>query len=233
MRISDKNSGHSSDALGRLVSMRLVLLSVIISILTCIASAGEIREFDIKTLERLGNELIRVSQTTDHGATTPQRQRARQTAIAALKGKLFNIHYDYVVLDDPAGNGFLVYALGNTRKPHEVVLAGHFRLSVSADGGKVNRIDALSHSLMIDNEENSRVPIGTQPVALYCTQIVSDKPVETLIYVSGLSHWPIFVQTPDNKMWQVSNGKMFIDKSKPGTKSTGAASRKAFDELDR
>src|SRR5437016_8343928 len=81
------------------------------------AFASEIREFDLKTLQRLGNELTRVSQTPDRGATSPERKRAKQTAIAALKGKLFDIHYDYVVLDDPDGSGFLVYALGKGSKP--------------------------------------------------------------------------------------------------------------------
>src|SRR5438309_6123599 len=96
------------------------------------AFAGEIREFDLKTIERLGNELTRVSQSRDKGATDAVRKRAKQTAIAALKGKLFNIHYDYVLLNDPDGSGFLVYALGTTKNPDEVVLAGHFRVTVSA-----------------------------------------------------------------------------------------------------
>src|SRR5207302_10527007 len=116
------------------------------------AFAGEIREFDLKTIERLGNELTRVSQTRDKGATDPIRKRARQTAIAALKGKLFDIHYDYVVLDDPKGSGFLVYALATTQKAGDIVLAGHFRVSVSADGAKAERVDALSKSLAIQKE---------------------------------------------------------------------------------
>src|SRR5438874_7777156 len=91
------------------------------------AFGGEIREFDLKTIERLGNELTRVSQTRDRGATSPVRNRAKQTAMAALKGKLFNIHYDYVVLNDPDGSGFLVYALGKGLKPGDVVVCGHFR----------------------------------------------------------------------------------------------------------
>src|SRR6266511_5467673 len=100
------------------------------------ASASEIREFDLKTIERLGNELTRVSQSPQKGATTPARKRAKQAAMAALHGKLFNIRYDYIVLDDPDGSGFLVYALGRTNDPNEIVLAGHFRVTVSADGGR-------------------------------------------------------------------------------------------------
>lgn len=75
---------------------------LILSILLCAiaASASEIRAFDLKTIERPGAELTRVSQSADRGATTPARKRARETAIAALRGELFDIRYDYVVLDE-------------------------------------------------------------------------------------------------------------------------------------
>src|SRR5438874_2049525 len=138
------------------------------------AFASDIREFDLKTIERLGNELTRVSQSPDKGATTPVRKRAKQVAIVALRGKLFNVHYDYVVLDDPDGSGFLVYALGSTGKPDEVVLAGHFRVTVSADGEKAERVDALSRSLLINHKKSG--PLGYKMVAMYMGQIVSSKP---------------------------------------------------------
>lgn len=211
---------------------RLYLIAAM-SILPVVAIAGEIREFDLKTIERLGNELTRVSQTRDRGATDPARKRAVQTAKTALRGKLFDIHYDYVVLDDPDGSGFLVYALGTTRRPDRVVLGGHARVTVSADGITVKRMDRLSHTLMVEDPKHQGVPKETNLVGSIYNQIVSDKPVETLIYTSRLSGRPIFVQTPDGKMWQVANGRMFIDKSKPGGDSMGAAARKAFNENGR
>jgi hypothetical protein len=114
-------------------------------LLSCNAAfASEIREFDIKTIERLGNELTRVSQTHDKGAITPERKRARETAITVLRGRLYNIRYDYVVLDDLDGRGFLVYALGQAPRAGDTVVHGHFRVTVSADGNKATRVDALS-----------------------------------------------------------------------------------------
>ena len=48
-------------------------------LLSCVSTyAGNIREFDLKTAERLGNELTRVSQTPDKGATNEVRKRARE-----------------------------------------------------------------------------------------------------------------------------------------------------------
>lgn len=191
------------------------------------AFAGEIREFDVKTLQRLGNELIRVSQTPDRGATTPERKLAKQTAMTALRSRLFAIHYDYVVLDDPDKNGFLVYAVGSTGKSRAFVLGGHRRVTVSADGTKAERVDALSQTLMIDDERTDGMPGYTKKGA-YMNQIVSNRPVETFIYVSYLMKQPIFVGTPDGRIWKVMSGRMSIDTTKPGNDSAAAAVHKAF-----
>jgi hypothetical protein len=185
--------------------MRVVPFFSAILVLSPSAHA-EIREFNLKTIERLGNELTRVSQQTDRGATNDVRKRAKQTAIAALRGKLFNIHYDYVVLDDPDGSGFLVYALG-ARNSGEVVLAGHFRVTVSADGETAERVDALSRSLNVVPKQG---PNGARVGTLWMVQLVSNIPVETFIYLSNLHHAPIVVGTPDRKIWEVKAGKMQI-----------------------
>jgi hypothetical protein len=189
------------------------VLAIILAILLSAATtfAAEIREFDLKTIERLGNELTRVSQQPDRGATDAVRKRAVETAKAALKGRLFNIHYDHVVLNDPDGSGFLVYALGANNKPNEVVLAGHFRVSVSADGNKAERVDALSRSLNVVPKQTDG---NKKTEALWIIQLVSNKPVETFIYLSNLHNSPIYVGTSDRTIWKVENGKVEIVRDK-------------------
>jgi hypothetical protein len=192
-------------------------IAIILSILLCAvapAVASEIREFDLKTIERLGNELTRVSQRPDRGATSPVRKRAKQTAIAALQGKLFNIHYDYVVLDDPDGSGFLVYALGQGSKPGDVVVCGHFRVTISADGEKAERVDALSESLMIENKNVNHSPPGYRDVGIVIAQRVSNKPVETFVYANLLLQKDLFVSGPDFNVWFIQNGKITKSNSK-------------------
>jgi hypothetical protein len=177
--------------------------------------AGEIREFDLKTIERLGDELTRVSQTSAKGATDPVRKRAKQTAIAALKGKLFDIRYDYVVLDDPDRTGFLVYALGRGPKPGDTVVFGHLRVTVSADGQKAERVDALSNSVMIDNKNVDPSPKGYHKVAFACATLIGTRPSETLIYASNMMKLPIAVaMPPKGKVWFIENGKITQSDSK-------------------
>jgi len=211
------------------MSARAVLFLLLLSLNANIAAAGEIREFNVSTLERLGNELIHESQRPDRGATDQVRKQARQTAIPALQGRLFNIHYDYVVLSDPDGKRFLVYALGTTGKRDEVVLGGHLRVTVSADGTRAERIDALSQTLMIDSPRTAGVPAGFHMTALYVNQIVSNRPVETFVYLANLTKKNIYVGTPDGKMWLVGKGRMKVDTSKPSNKTEAGAAHKAFD----
>ena len=185
---------------------RAAVLTLILAITAASTFAGEIREFSVPTLERLGSELTRVSQRSDRGASDAVRKRARETAASALKGKLFDARYDYVVLNDPDGKRLLVYALASAQSSTGVVLAGHFRVTVSADGTKAERVDALSRSFA------SSGPVQPDVVALYLIQLVSNKPVETLIYTSNVARKPIYVRTPDGKSWIVGEGKMRIVK---------------------
>jgi len=207
---------------------RVAVLLLVLSISATVAAAGEIREFSVPTLERLGNELIRQSRSPDRGATDPVRKRARQTAMAALRGKLFNLRYDCVVLNDPDGKRFLVYALGKTAKADEVVLGGHVRVTVSSDGTRVERIDPLSETMMVSSNRESGLPAGTTPVGIYINQIVSNKPVETFIYLANVARMPIYVGTSDGKVWVIKNGRMRIDTSKPSNKTEAGIAHKAL-----
>jgi hypothetical protein len=156
------------------------------------------------------------------------RYRANQTAAKVLEKRLHNIGYNFEVLNDPDGSGFLVYAVGVTSKPSDVVVAGHFRVTISSDGEKAERVDPLSEGVMITNKNENHSPAGYHDVAMYFNQVVSNKPVETFINASKLLQKDIFVRTPDGKVWCVHNGRMTIDTSKADNKTAGGAAKKAL-----
>ena len=188
---------------------RSLRVPLTLSILLCAipAPASEIREFDIKTLERLGNELTRESQRPDGGATSPVRKRAKQTAMQAVLPRLngaYGPRYNFEVLNDPDSNGFLVYALATFRDRSAIYLGGHFRITVSADGAKAERIDDLSRGIM-----RNPVPAGAELRVIGTAQAVDSKyPVETVIYESNLYKIPIGVGTRDGTIWMVANGRI-------------------------
>jgi hypothetical protein len=169
--------------------------------------AGEIRQFDLETTKRLGQELAQVSQRPDRGATNSIRKCAIETAKAALQGKLFKgVQYEYVVLDDPDGSGFLVYALA--RSGDKVVLGGHFRVTVSLDGAMAKRVDALSNTLLLAPPPPKGFE-GKKPLTVSMSQIVSDKPLETAVYVSLHDKVMVFVGMMDGTVWSVIGDQIF------------------------
>src|SRR5436190_14460735 len=103
-------------------------------------SAFAIREFDIRTIESLGRKLYEKDQQSSSSQSEPE-QRARRSAKDALKGIDLR-GYRFVVLSDPKGSGFLVYALATSRDPEEIVVGIHYRVTVSADASRVERADA-------------------------------------------------------------------------------------------
>lgn len=235
------------------------------------ASAGEIREFSVATLERLGNALSRQDEIAARAAdlagarhpewkkVSPQywitdlgkgsdsvylidarkpepalaykvifpksgspsildanhqplppgiavRYRALRTAKKAALPTLnvaYNPHYNYEVLNDPDGSGFLVYALAAFTKKNVVYTGGDVRITVSADGAKVERIDQLSHGIIEQKDP------GHEVAALVVAQAVeTNHPVETWLYASHLYHLPMYVATNDGAFWRVVNRKI-------------------------
>ena len=252
--------------------MRVVPLVMAILFPVIAASAAEVREFDVPTLERLGNELSHRDEIAARAAdiagerypewkkVSPQcwitqlgkaadsvylidarksepalaykviflkngsqsvhdthyqllspeiavRYKALQSAMKAALPNLnaaYGARYNFEVLNDPDGSGFLVYALAAFTKKRVLFSGGHVRISVSADGAKVERIDQLSHGI-IEQKADS----GTDVVALAVAQAVeTNHPVETFLYESHLYHLPFYVATNDGSSWRVVNGKI-------------------------
>ncbi len=217
--------------------MRGVPLTVSILFCAITTFASEIREFDIKTLQRLGVELSRrdtmasrasdlvlakhpelktgpllewVTDLSDGGSvywivdtephptpvykvigdriedirgkplppTIQTRYNARRNAIKVVSPKLngaYGAKYNFEVVDDPDGRGFLVYTLAAFSRTDAIYIGGHVRITVSADGSKVERIDNLSHGI-IENKADA----GHEMAGLGMAQAIDTKyPVET------------------------------------------------------
>ncbi|MEY2558265.1 MAG: hypothetical protein QOE34_1690 [Verrucomicrobiota bacterium] len=125
-----------------------------------------------------------------------------QTAKTALKGRLFDTPYDAVVLNDPDGSGFLVYALALADTRRVTQTGGHYRVTVSADGGTVERIDLLSAFIQQKLEK------GKELAAIVSSQNSSNLPAETWLYTSHVYRIPVALVTKDGASWTLANGKI-------------------------
>ena len=174
-------------------------------------SALAIREFDIRTIESLGRKLYQKSQQGS-GSQSELEQRAVRSAKGVLKGVDLR-GYRFVVVPDPKGFGFLVYALATSADPEEIVVGIHYRVNVAVDATRAERVDALSRTRFVASMRN--LPQGYQKLAgFFFGQVVSNKPVETLVYLTLHHKTRCMIVTPDASVWWIDNGRISKDKKK-------------------
>lgn len=134
--------------------------------------------------------------------------RALRTATEALtSGELpwCGGTFNHVELPDPDGEGFLVYFLRAKPSQDSVPIGGHYRFTVSADGGTVEQIDQLFASCLT-LPRNQGVPEGGEIVALSMSHVVSPTPLETHVFLSMQEKLPFMLITEGGQMWSVENG---------------------------
>jgi hypothetical protein len=151
-------------------------------------------------------EEPRVSRSADASLSPEERAqfKARELAGADLD-RPCSKNYNSVVLRDPNGHDWLVWLLAATTDPKVVMVGGHYRFTISEDGGKVLSRDALSRSCLVLTKADNAVALAT-------TQLVSDTPVETFVFLNLQHRIPFFVITPNKKMWKIENGHISLDK---------------------
>ena len=174
-------------------------------------SALAIREFDIRTIETLGRQIYEKSRQGS-GSQSEQEQRAIRSAKDTLKGIDLR-GYRFVVVPDPKGSGFLVYALATSSNPDDIVAGVHYRVTVSSDTSRAERVDALSRTRVVMSKMGG-LPGGYSREGFVLGQIVSNKPVETFVYLSLLHGEPCMIVTPDASVWWIRDGHITKDKKK-------------------
>ena len=170
-----------------------------------------------------------VVETASDRRLTPGQMR-RQQAVGAARQALVDGQYpmwrgsgtyNTVVLDDPAGRGFLVYFLRPKPSTAEIPVGGHYRITVSADGRTVRQVDRLFVSFLTVPKS---APTGSDMAAAVVTSLVSDKPLETHVFLSLQDKVPFYVGTRDGTFWKISEGEISVLKERgPGADSPGHA----------
>ena len=141
--------------------------------------------------------------------------KARQIVLKNIPA-FFSDRYNTVVLPDVGGDGFLVYALAATLKPNLFFVGGHYRFTVSANGDRIERTDRLFKSCLKLDRTQRDIP---KDFNYFVTDVVSDTPLETHVYISLLLGRPFLVITSRNRqVWEVQDGK--IHKKYDGSNST-------------
>lgn len=115
--------------------------------------------------------------------------RARQLAIGSDVQRCSET-VNTVVLEGQDGSEqvWVVYLLAASRDPNTVVLGGHHRVTVSADGSRILKSEPLSKSCL-------QVPRSPDESAVRVTNASGDQPLETHVFSSLLYRIPLHVET--------------------------------------
>jgi hypothetical protein len=155
--------------------------------------------------------------TPSNRALSAGEQAQYDARMLALKnaGKLCSDVLNTVALKDPERGGWLVWAMSATRTdPNVMILGGHTRFTISADGKNILQKDALTHDCV--NLPKADPSKGT-PAGVMITQVVSLVPVETLLFATLTYREPLLVGTLDGKAWKADAGRLApIDMDMPG-----------------
>jgi hypothetical protein len=137
--------------------------------------------------------------------------------------------YNTIVLKDPEQAGWLVWVMAATKSDRDaVILGGHTRFTISADGNSIRQKDPLSHTCQ--QYSRAKGPNG-EDAEIITTQVVSQVPVETSVFASLSYKMTIRVGTNDGKAWKIEDDSITnIDMDMPGVDGFAARALGGFDE---
>lgn len=147
---------------------------------------------------------VTARETGDLSAPEQAQFRARLTAANNIGRLRCSPQLNAVVLDDPDSEDWLVWLLTSTNDANVVPMGGHYRFRISSDGSTVVRRDMLTNSCLPMSKAG---PNGSRAVALTVSQIVSDGPVETHVFLSLQNAMPVYVAA-DGKVFEVNGARI-------------------------
>ncbi len=164
--------------------------------------------------ESSGPKSCVVKLVTPPAAPTPEQSvilRARRTAYESPKFVRKTERYNDVVLRGQTyghGDSWLVYMLAASPDAYVMMLGGHYRFIISADGSEVESVRELSTSLIA-------MPKQKNSVAAVVSHVLDPVPIESHVWASLMYAQPLFVATSTG-MYEVDGGKISTSASASG-----------------
>jgi hypothetical protein len=160
---------------------------------------------DVKGSTEVMKENLRPLSATETAMFFARRNALRAAPRDCAKA------YNTAVMEDIDSSGWLVYILAATSED-AVMVGGHSRITVSADGKTVLAVTPLYESCLALPK-----PATEKPQALSVEYLLENVPSEIHVYLNRLHGYPLYVSTAKN-IWLVKNGKISLIKS---TEKTG------------
>ena len=139
---------------------------------------------------------------------------AKQRAFEAID-KPCSKAYNTVVIPRDDESGWLAYALAATTIPDALVVGGHYRVTVSEDGQTILVKRRFTKSCLVLSTHPEDMPPDTKLAALTLTHLLDNTPTEIHVWLNLQCGLPLYVGTPDRRMWRIEDGSIqFVSRLK-------------------
>jgi hypothetical protein len=134
---------------------------------------------------------------------------ARQLALESVEQPCSDA-YNTVVIPRDGEPGWLAYALAATNDPNLVLVGGHYRTTVSADGRTILERRPFAKSCLVLQKNPKNVPPGTEVAAYTMSHFLDNTPTEIHVFLNLFYGKPLYVVTADDRLWYIEGGKISL-----------------------
>jgi hypothetical protein len=146
-------------------------------------------------------EQMILARAREIGAVTAQERSYRP-----CNSRPFNT----VVLPSRNGGPTAVYLLPAQQEAGTYPMGGNYRVVVGSDG-KV--LSYRPYSVSCLNVKVPKLPAGATPVGFMINHLLDPAPTELHVFASYSLGMPLYVATPDKRMWQVKGSDITLSKA--------------------
>lgn len=115
--------------------------------------------------------------------------------------------YNTVVIPREGDPGWLAYALAATSDPNLLLVGGHYRATMSADGRTIlEQRNFTKECLVLKNPKGTEADADS--TAYTVGHILDVRPTEIHVFLNLLCGRPLYVVTVDGRLWRINNGKI-------------------------
>lgn len=132
---------------------------------------------------------------------------AKQVALACIEEPCSDA-YNTVVIPRKDEAGWLAYALAATSDPNLILAGGHYRAKVSADGRSVLDCRGFTQSCLVLPRSPEDTPPSPDLVAYTLAHLLDNTPTEIHVFLSLQGGKPLYVATPDRRIWYIEEGRI-------------------------
>jgi hypothetical protein len=162
------------------------------------------------------DEKVVRSEVLTHPVPLQPSQMAlvRARAVAAQRAKERNYKpctaapFNTVVLPSRDNGPVAVYLLSAQLKADAWPMGGNYRVIVAPNG---TVLASRPYSVSCLNVPRPRLPAGATAIGFAVSHLLDPAPTELHVFASYNMHTPIFVTTPDKKVWKVEGRNITLD----------------------